>query len=147
VYPNFTRRAASVEGVPLPWLCAILMLESSGGLNVWGHDPTIWVGAGPVTQAGYKAYAAVRDRTEECQGCGPMQLTDAGLQRQADAAGGCWEPEHNIAVGAHFLAGLAKQHGGWGAATAAAYNGGGPLAEQYGQRAAALEEHFAALLT
>jgi Transglycosylase SLT domain len=147
VYPNWTARASKISGCPLGTLCAVLMLESSGGLNVYGHDPGPFSGAGLVTQANYKAYAAVRDKTGECQGVGPMQLTSKSLQVEADAAGGCWEPEHNIGVGAHFLEGCLKAHPGNLAAGCAAYNGSGPAAEQYGARAAALAEHFAQVLS
>lgn len=146
VYPNWTSRAASISGVPLDFLCAILMMESSGGLNVWGHDPTIFVGAGAVTKANYAAYAKLRDATGELQGCGPCQLTSKSLQLSADEAGGCWQPEHNIAVGAHFLAGLIAAHGGNLQEAAAAYNGSGPAAEAYGQRVIVLQAHFKAAL-
>lgn len=147
VYPNWTRRAADIAGCPLPLLCAVLMLETGGGVNEFGHDPTIAVGWGEVTEGKYLAYRAIRDRTGELQGVGPMQLTARSLQDGADQAGGCWLPEHNIAVGAHLLAGLFRMHGGNVEQAAAAYNGSGPAAEQYGVRAAALAEHFASLLT
>jgi Transglycosylase SLT domain len=146
VYPNWTRRAASLEKLDLTFLCAILMEESAGGENVFGHDPTIFVGAGQVTRPKYQAYAAVRDRTGEEQGVGPCQLTSKSLQVEADQAGGCWDPEHNIAVGAHFLAGLVAEHGGNLQAAATAYNGSGPAAEAYGVRVMALREHCAATL-
>jgi hypothetical protein len=146
VYPNWTRRAATLAGIGLDFLCAILMLETAGGQSVWGHDPGPFSGAGPVTQANYRAYAAIRDSTGECQGCGSMQLTSRGYQVEADAAGGCWSPEHNIAVGAHILAGLLKEHGGNVHDAAAAYNGTGPAAEAYGARAVALTAHFHAVL-
>ena len=146
VYPVWTMRASKLSGCPLDTLCAVLTLESSGGLNVWGGDPTIFVHAGVVTEANYKAYAAVRDRTGECQGCGPMQLTSKSLQVEADAAGGCWQPNHNLAVGAHFLANLLAAHGGNIAEGCAAYNGTGPAAQLYGQRALALTEHFKAVI-
>ncbi len=142
VWPNYTRRAASLAGVPLPFLCAILMLETSGGLNIYGHDPTIFEGAGAVTKANYAAYLHLRKATGLVQGVGPCQLTSASLQDEADAAGGCWQPEHNLGVGAHFLAELVKSHAGNLQAAAAAYNGTGPAAEQYGARAVALVEHF-----
>lgn len=77
----------------------LLDLESSGGLNVWGHD-TVTCGpvGGAVTQESYRAYLAGR---EVCgaQGCGPLQLTWPPLQDRADVLGGCWRPEINVQVG------------------------------------------------
>lgn len=146
VYPNWTRRAASIAKLDLPFLCAVLMMETSGGLNIYGHDPTIFAGAGAVTKANYAAYKHLRDATGEVQGVGPCQLTSLSLQAEADTAGGCWEPEHNIGVGAHFLSELVFTHGGGLQAAATAYNGSGPAAEAYGVRVMALREHFAAAL-
>jgi hypothetical protein len=146
VFPDYTRRAAALEKLDLPFLCAILMMETSGGLNIYGHDPTIFIGAGAVTEANYAAYKHLRDATGECQGVGPSQLTSRSLQEEADAVGGCWQPEHNIAVGAHFLAGLVSAHGGNLQAAATAYNGSGPAAEAYGVRVMALREHFESVL-
>ena len=147
VYPNWTRQAAAKWDLDLAFFCAILCMETSGGLNIYGHDPTIFVGAGPVTQANYAAYAHLRDVTGELQGVGPCQLTAKSLQQEADLAGGCWQPEHNLAVGAHFLAQLVTEHGGNLQAAASAYNGSGPAAEAYGVRVMALREHFASLLS
>jgi len=126
-------------------LCAVLMLETSGGRNVYGHDPTIFIGAGEVTEANYRAYKAVREQTGECQGVGPAQLTSASLQDEADQVGGCWQPEHNIAVAAHYLKQLLTLHADSVQAACAAYNGTGPAAELYGQRAVALVAHFRSL--
>ena len=128
-------------------LCAVLMMETGGGNNEFGHDPTIAIGWGVVTEAKYAAYVKLRDVTGELQGVGPCQLTARSLQDEADAAGGCWQPEHNLGVGAHYLAGLYKEHGSDVQACCAAYNGSGPAAEAYGTRAAILAEHFTALLT
>jgi soluble lytic murein transglycosylase-like protein len=64
------------------------------------------------------------------------------LQNEADAAGGCWQPEHNLAVGAHFLAGLIVTHGGNLLAAMTAYNGSGPSADRYGAQAVALIDHY-----
>jgi hypothetical protein len=91
-------------GVPLEYALTLLDLESSGGLNVWGHDA---VKCGPVggdvTEANYKAYLANRD-TCGSQGCGPMQLTFRGFQDEADRRGGCWVPRINIEVGLEAFA-------------------------------------------
>lgn len=146
VYPSWTNRAATLHDVPLPLLCAFLMQESGGGHNVYGHDPTIFVGAGPVTEANYRAYAHLRDRTGLCQGVGPMQLTSRSLQLEADQAGGCWFPRANIAVGAHLIAGLLRSHPGNPHAACAAYNGSGPAAERYADSVLHLRTHFVAAL-
>jgi hypothetical protein len=132
--------------VDLPFLCAILMMETSGGFNWFGHDPTVCAGWGEVTEAKYRAYVKLRDTTGLLQGVGPGQLTSLGLQQEADTAGGCWQPEHNLAVAAHFLAGLVSEHAGNLQAAATAYNGSGPAAVAYGQRVMALRAHFAAAL-
>ena len=122
------------------------MMESSGGENIFGGDPTIFVHAGTVTRAKYAAYVALRNATGELQGVGSGQLTSRSLQDEADAAGGCYLPEHNIAVAAHFLAGLIMQHGGNLQEAAVAYNGSGPAAEAYGQRVIVLQAHFKSVL-
>lgn len=142
VYPNWTIRAASLHKVPLDLLCAILTMETGGGHNVFGHDPTVAVGWGEVTEAKYKAYAVLREHTHLCQGVGPMQLTSKSLQLQADAAGGCWFPRANIAVGAHFIAQLIHEHPQGLLSAVRAYNGSGPAADAYATRALALKAHF-----
>ena len=38
--------AARSVGLPLALACALLEQETGGGANVFGHDPTIFVGAG-----------------------------------------------------------------------------------------------------
>ena len=104
-YPRKTLRAAEATGVPLWALCAFLEQESSGGANVFGHDPTIFIGAGTVTEEKYKAYLAKRKASGNrlMQGVGPMQLTWWEFQDGADALGGCWKPEFNILYGAQLL--------------------------------------------
>jgi hypothetical protein len=146
VYPNWTRRAAGLAGIGLDFLCAILMLETAGGVNEFGHDPTICIGWGEVTQAKVAAYLKLRDATGLLQGVGPMQATNRAEQDACTAAGGLWLPVHTIAVGAHMLAYLLKAHGGDVQAAATAYNGSGPAAEEYGRRAVALTAHFHAVL-
>lgn len=145
VYPRYTIRYAKLNDIPLEVGCAVLMQETGGGLNEFGHDPTIFVGAGLVTKGKYLAYAMLRDRVGENQGVGPMQLTSRGLQVQADSLGGCWKPRWNIAVGFHYLGQLVKQHGGVHAGLLA-YNGSGPAAERYADHVLALAQHFKTLL-
>jgi hypothetical protein len=146
VNPVWTYRAAEVEKLELAVLVAVIFMESAGGDNVFGHDPTVAVGWGAVTQPKYEAYLHLRQVTGECQGVGPCQLTSKGLQDEADAAGGCWRPEHNLAIGARFVAGLLADHSGDLLAALTAYNGSGTLAERYGARAVALVDHYRAAL-
>lgn len=140
-------RTAAKLGLPLA--CAMLSKETGGGQNEWGHDPTNFIGGfdhisgknwgSTVTEAAYKAYKAQRS-SHGNQGVGPCQLTSPGLQDQADAAGGCWVPQHNMAVGFHFLHDLIVLHGLQ--AGCVAYNGSGPAAETYGAHLIALANHY-----
>ena len=146
MHPLWTIRYAHMHGVPLDISCAVLMVESGGGANVFGHDNTIAIGWGTVTKAKYLAYRALRDKTGECQGVGPMQLTSKSLQAQADVLGGCWQPKWNIAVGMHFLGEKLNEHAGSLAAGVAAYNGGGPAADRYAAHVLAVADHFHAII-
>ena len=126
--------------------CVAVIVNESGGENVWGHDP--WNPAAypkgpahpagpavdPVTHASYTAYRLLVDEGRQPQGCGPCQLTDPGLQRVADGYGGCWLPIHNCHAGFQFLRGLFTREGNPGAGFEA-YNGSGPAAVAYAQRA------------
>lgn len=114
----------------------VLVLESSGGANVWGRDGVstggIYVKGSAVTRAAYLAYRARRDELG-WQGVGPCQLTHESLQDQADAAGGCWDWRTNVRVGFAHLAGLIRSYGepdGF-----RRYNGSGPDAEAYRAKA------------
>jgi hypothetical protein len=139
----WTFHQAHVARLGLPLACAMLMQESGGGRNEFGHDPTIFAGAGQVTKQSYLTYRALRDQTRRCQGVGPCQLTSAGLQDAADTLGGCWIPRWNMAVGFHYLAEQIRAHGL--EAGVAAYNGSGPAAARYSrtvlERAAALKRY------
>ena len=90
--------AASAD-VELAAAATLLIKESGGGRNVWGHDgvtvaPNTYVKGGPVTQSNYAAYiAAVKAGRAGRQGCGPTQLTFGPFQQRADDAGGCWRWE------------------------------------------------------
>lgn len=142
VYPGWTYRQAHLARLGLPLACAILMQESAGGHNEWGHDPTIFTGRGAVTRGNYLAYRSLRGETGECQGVGPCQLTSASLQDQADRLGGCWQPRYNMAVGFHFLHDLIREHGTHDGVMA--YNGSGPAAERYAGQVLTLAQHFKA---
>jgi hypothetical protein len=133
---NVLRPQAVVEearraGLGLPLACALLEKESGGGRNVFGHDPTIFVGAGEVTRAKYAEYKRrrVASGNRMMQGVGPCQLTWWEFQDTADREGGCWRPEINIRVGFRHLAALIKAHGA--AEGARRYNGSGAAAEAY----------------
>jgi hypothetical protein len=126
--------------------CCALLVNESNGRNLWGGDP--WDrGAYPrgialnptlnettVTQLVYTTYKLRRDAGLQPQGCGPCQLTDASLQIEAEKLGGCWVPVHNMTVGFRFLQQLFVEHRG-AFAGFSAYNGSGPAAENYAQRA------------
>ncbi|MGH9288446.1 MAG: hypothetical protein ACRD0V_09200 [Acidimicrobiales bacterium] len=120
----------------------LLILESSGGLNIWGHDDTDcddgdlpYVKGDPVTAAGYATYKA---RRAECgaQGVGPCQLTWPPHQDRADTLGGCWRPDINCRVGFDILAGHLREHGTRDAFTL--YNTGRTGPGPYAERAMAL---------
>jgi hypothetical protein len=118
-------------GLRLALACALLEKESGRGRNVFGHDPTIFVGAGEVTRAKYAEYKRRRmgSGNRLMQGVGPCQLTWWEFQDTADREGGCWRPEVNMRVGFRHLAALISQHGE--ADGARRYNGSGPAAEAY----------------
>lgn len=142
VYPVATIRAARANRLGLPLACALTMQESGGGRNVFGHDPSICAGWGTVTKAKYLAYRHLRDKTGKCQGVGSVQLTSKGLQDQADHFGGCWVPQHNMAVGFHYLADLIREHGLHDGVRR--YNGDGAAAEHYAEHVLELARHFKA---
>lgn len=101
-----------------------LVEQESNFSNVFGHDPTIFVGAGRVTKAKYLAYKRQRGPTGRggMQGVGPVQLTWWEYQDRADKLGGCWVARNNIRVGFELLASLIEQHGD--RKGLAIYNGG-----------------------
>lgn len=121
---------AKSAGLGLVVLCAVLEQESNGGRNEFGHDPTIFVDAGRVTQAKYLAYKRQRGATGKggMQGVGPMQLTWWESQDKADRLGGCWVPRLNVRVGAEILADAIRRSGL--TLGLAQYNGSGVYAEQ-----------------
>jgi hypothetical protein len=146
VHPQVTVAEAQHAGLRLAIACAMLEKETSGGHNVFGHDPTIFVGAGKVTKAKYLAYKQQRvaSGNKRMQGVGPCQLTWYEFQDEADREGGCWRPEINIRVGFRRLAANIKLHGE--ADGARRYNGTGKAAEAYSadllRRAAAWDQRL-----
>lgn len=139
------RRAARNAHIPYYVGCAFLQQETGGGRNVFGHDPTVFAGAGEVTRSKYLAYKSVRQRTGEMQGVGPMQLTWSTFQDQADRLGGAWKPYPNMLVGFRHVADLHRSSGSWTAA-AHDYNGSGPMAEAYAAQMAQRFDHMRSAL-
>lgn len=138
IIPTIAARASEKADVPYYVTCAFLMQESDGGQNVFGHDPTIFAGAGPVTKLKYLAYR--RQRAESgMQGVGPMQLTWWEFQDRADTLGGCWKPDINVLVGLQIVRAHHVATGSWVEA-ARRYNGSGAAADAY---AAQMAERFA----
>ncbi len=127
--PVRSLQAARGAKLPVPLACSILTQETGGGVNEYGHDPTIFVGAGAVTKGNYHSYLALRNQTGKCQGVGPVQLTYAGYQDAADRAGGCWKPLVNMTVGFGVLVDHIRRDGL--KSGVAAYNGTGPAAQRY----------------
>jgi soluble lytic murein transglycosylase-like protein len=117
-----------------PSLALAILEQESGGDNVFGHDPTIFIGAGTVTADKYFEYRRQRRASGNrlMQGVGPMQLTWWEFQDGADRLGGCWIPKYNIRYGMKRLADLIDQYGTWEGVER--YNGSGPNAEIYRQQ-------------
>lgn len=131
-------------GISPSLACALMTKETGdattvkgGGNNVFGHDPTIYAGAGKVTKAKYLAYKRQRGRTH-MQGVGPGQLTFWTVQDAADNLGGCWVPKYNIRIAFGLLAGQIKAHGKRDGIRR--YNGTGPAAEAYANSVLRMEK-------
>jgi hypothetical protein len=116
-------------GIPASLGFALVQTES-GFKNIFGHDPTIFVGAGAVTKDKYLRYKALRGHTR-MQGVGLTQLTWWATQDEADKRGGCWVPRVQLRVAFEHLAALIKQFGP--VEGIARYNGSGPAARRYSQ--------------
>jgi hypothetical protein len=108
-----------------------LFEQESNFENVFGHDPTVFIGAGNVTRAKYTAYKARRlaSGNRLMQGVGPGQLTWWETQDVADEIGGSWNPATNVRVSIMTLAARIKEHGY--AKGIERYNGSGPRAQAY----------------
>lgn len=115
--PIMAWKVSQETDVPMWFICAILEQETSGGANVFGQDPTIFVRAGIVTEAKYLDYRRLRKSTGKMQGVGPMQLTWWEFQDEADRAGGCWKPYVNILTGARILKRWKTANNTWVATT------------------------------
>ena len=73
VAPRIAIQEAKRAGLPLELACALLEKESGGGKNVYGHDPSIFRGAGQVTRENYARYKKARlaSGNRQMQGVGP----------------------------------------------------------------------------
>jgi hypothetical protein len=111
--PYLVMQVCDKVGLPFHVACAMLEKESNGGDNVFGHDPTIFVGAGRVTKEKYLKYKAERKRTGKMQGVGPAQLTWWEFQDEADRLGGAWRPRYNMQVGFRLLRDYRKESDNW----------------------------------
>ena len=107
---------AAAADLDIAAAATLLIKESGGGRNVWGHDdvvvaPNTYAKGGLVTESSYTAYiAAVKAGRAGRQGCGPTQLTSEPFQQRADDLGGCWRFEINCRVGFEILADHNKSH-------------------------------------
>lgn len=146
-YPEWTIQAARRAGLKLAYACAMLEKETGGGQNIFGHDPTIFIGAGQVTPAKYRAYKRARlaSGNRLMQGVGGTQLTWWSIQDAADRLGGCFKPLYNMTIGFASLAALIRKYGPQHGA--AAYNGSGPAAEAYGRDFVTKVARWNAILT
>lgn len=130
-------------GIPIS-LGFALVEQESGFKNVFGHDPTIYVGAGTVTKSKYLDYKRKRGHTH-MQGVGPCQLTWWATQDAADKAGGCWKPAVNIRVAFKILAGNIRREGRHDGIKA--YNGSGAAAERYARQVEEKQKRWHSLLS
>jgi hypothetical protein len=121
--------------------------QETGFRNVFGHDPTIFVGAGNVTTAKYRAYkkARVASGNRKMQGVGVVQLTWWETQDEADRAGGCQHSRYNIRTGFNTLA--ARIRGFGYAKGIERYNGSGPAAVAYSRTVRARTDKWHARLS
>lgn len=130
-------QASHQEYRPTLARCLALLENESGGRNVFGAEGEAclreWYDQ-EVTQTRYSFYKLRRNQGLSPNGVGPTQLTDPSLQIAAEKRGGCWIPLHNMEIGFGFLHGLILRYDSvWEGFRA--YNGSGPAAESYANRA------------
>lgn len=119
------------ERIPYDLAYALVEQETGTAKNIFGHDPTIFVGAGQVTSKKYRAYRASRRASgnRHMQGVGLVQLTYWSIQDDADRLGGCWKPRIQLRKGFRDLRRLILAHGQVHGIER--YNGSGPAAVTY----------------
>jgi hypothetical protein len=129
---------AQSTGTQRPQLsqCLAMVENESAGRNIFGEEgtacPSEWY-EGYVNEPRYVVYRDRRDAGDSPDGVGPTQITDAALQIEAQRLGGCWNAQYDCDVGFHFLHELMVVYG-----TADGYmhyNGSGPAAEDYRDKA------------
>ena len=127
----------------LPISVGLAMCEKESEFkNVFGHDNTIFAGAGPVTRDKYVRYKIARGTPgKHMQGVNLTQLTWWEFQDRADKLGGCWVPKNAIRVGMEVLGSYYKKYKGQGLSTrlsiilaGQAYNGRRSYGEDLYQR-------------
>lgn len=145
--------SAEYVGLELAVACTTTELET-GGRSVYGADPaSSWMNDGPfgtlweqpVTESNYKWFIGHVKAGAVSNGVGVKQLTSLSLLEAADARGGAWQVQHNCAEGDRFFVELLHQAGSLWAAFRD-YNGSGPAADAYANRAVALVETWRARL-
>ena len=139
-YPIRLITEAGKTGLSVPLGCS-LVVQESGWQNIFGHDPTIFVGAGTVTEVKYHAYLAEAQRTGLVQGIGTTQLTFLPYALEADKLGGAWIIANQLQIGFGILAEHVRTDGLHSGV--AAYNGSGPAAEAYADEVIARAVTFA----
>lgn len=121
---------ARVYGVPISLAFALFQHEAAFR-KVFGHDPTIFVGAGVVTRALCRAYLKARRASgnRKMQGVGEGQLTWWETQDLAEKLGGLHTANANVRVALMTLAARIHEYGE--AQGVERYNGTGPAAVDY----------------
>lgn len=144
--------ACKATGLPLAIGASILVQETGGGRNEWGHDTTIFVGGfdaknkhaygETVTKQAVLAYLKQRGPTGDggMQGVNVTQLTYYAFQDEAMRLGGLWKPLVCMKVGFGDLAHNIRRSGI--RAGVVAYNGTGSAAEKYADEVLARADRF-----
>lgn len=132
--PDLTVRLADQAALSYAAAGVVLMKETGGGRNVWGHDGVntggIYTKGAEVDMATYQRYRSARNAGQiGSQGVGPVQLTWHGFQDLADSRGGCWKPEVSTLVGFETLGAAIRATDVWHAALK--YNGAAPYADDF----------------
>lgn len=119
-YSATVLQACADHQVPPELVCVLLVKETGGGRNIYGHDQRDGVLAYPyaprgvdveVTEANYAEYLAAVAAGGLRNGVGPLQLTHWSLQQRADELGGCWDPACSIPAGVEHFARLLRAYG------------------------------------
>jgi hypothetical protein len=152
VHPNWTITLARGHHLDIALVASVLIQESGGGHNVFGHDPFLkptrylnWLKGRKVTPFRYRRYRAARVKGHGMQGVGPLQLTWYSIQDKADRAGGAHKPYINMDVGLGLLTGQIQAHDDLRAGVAA-YNGTGQQANDYADQVLKRRDHIHSIL-